>query len=98
MPELPVAGVRCSRDRVHLVGMGKQVPAMSRIKATRWFRLRLAFAIGVLILLAVELTGHRSWIVVALQALLIIGIIITSALDLRDVHGRRAAGPGTTSA
>ena len=70
----------------------------SRIRATRWFRLRLAFAIGVLALLVVELTGHRGLPVVIPQALLIAGIIITSVLDLRDVHGRRAAGPGTTSA
>jgi hypothetical protein len=54
----------------------------------------VAFALGVLILLAVELSGHRGLIVTVPQALLILGIIVTSALDLRDLHRRRAAnGP-----
>jgi 4-amino-4-deoxy-L-arabinose transferase-like glycosyltransferase len=66
---------------------------MVRASATRWFRLRLAFALGVLVLLVFELFGHRSWLVVLPQALLIVGIIITSALDLRDLRRRRAALP-----
>jgi hypothetical protein len=56
---------------------------MQRASATRWFRLRVAFALGVLALLAVELSGHRSLLVTIPQALLILGIIATSALDLR---------------
>lgn len=71
---------------------------MPRISVTKWFRLRLAFAVGVLVLLAIELTGHRSWPVLLLQVLLIIGIVITSALDLRDLRGRRTAAPGPPSA
>ncbi len=74
------------------------VPVMSRISATKWLRLRLAFAAGVLVLLAIELTGHRSWPVLLLQVLLIVGIVITSALDLRDLRGRRTAAPGPPSA
>ena len=71
---------------------------MSRISATKWFRLRLAFAIGVLVLLAIELSGHRSWPVILLQGLLIVGIVITSALDLRNLRGGRAAAPGPPAA
>jgi 4-amino-4-deoxy-L-arabinose transferase-like glycosyltransferase len=56
----------------------------------------VAFALGVLLLLAVELSGHRSWRVTLPQALLILGIIVTSALDLRDLRRRRAAaGPSS---
>jgi len=54
----------------------------------------VAFALGVLVLLPFELSGHRSWLVILPQALLILGIIITSALDLRDLHRRRAAATG----
>jgi hypothetical protein len=54
----------------------------------------VAFALGVLVLLAVELSGYRGLIVTFPQALLILGIIVTSALDLRDLLRRRAAdGP-----
>jgi hypothetical protein len=49
----------------------------------------------VLVLLGVELTGHKNLLVVLLQALFIAGIIVTSALDLRD--RRRAAAPESTS-
>ena len=73
---------------------GRQVPVMSRISATKWLRLRLVFAVGVLALLAIELTGHRSWPVLVLQVLLIVGIVITSALDLRELRGRNSAAPG----
>jgi uncharacterized membrane protein YecN with MAPEG domain len=64
---------------------------MSRISVTPWFRLRVGFAVGVLVLLALELTGHRPWPVLVLQVLLIAGIVITSALDFRDLRARRAA-------
>jgi hypothetical protein len=70
---------------------------MARAPATKWFRLRVAFALGALAILAFELSGHRSWLVILLQALLIVGIIVTSALDLRDLRRRRAAAPGPPS-
>jgi hypothetical protein len=68
---------------------------MQIVSATKRFRLRVAFALGVLALVAVELSGHRSLLVTIPQALLILGIIATSALDLRDILRRRggAAGP-----
>ena len=59
---------------------------MGRASETKWFRLRVAFALGVLVLLAFELSGHRSLLVTLPQALLILGIIVTSALDLRDLR------------
>jgi len=59
---------------------------MRRPSEVKWFRLRVAFALGVLILLVVELSGHRSWLVIVPQALLILGIIVTSVLDIRDVR------------
>jgi len=40
----------------------------------KWFRLRVALALGVLALLVVELSGHRTWLVVVPQALFIVGI------------------------
>jgi hypothetical protein len=64
------------------------------MSATKWFRLRLAFAIGVLVLLAIELSGHRSWPLFLLQGLLIVGIVVTSALDLRELRGGRTAASG----
>jgi hypothetical protein len=67
---------------------------MQKVSETKWFPLRVAFALGVLVLLAVELSGHRSWFVVLLQTLFILGIIVTGALDLWDLRRRRAAaGP-----
>jgi hypothetical protein len=67
---------------------------MQRPSETKWFRLRVAFALGVLVLLAFELSGHRTWLVTLPQTLLILGIIVTSALDLRDLRRRRAAAAG----
>jgi len=67
---------------------------MAKASETKWFRLRVAFASGVLVLLAFELSGHRTWLVILIQTLLILGIIVTSALDLLDLRRRRAAtGP-----
>jgi len=43
---------------------------MARALLTTWFRLRVACALGVLVLLLVELSGHRSELVVLLQTLL----------------------------
>ena len=67
---------------------------MARASATRWFRLRTAFALGVLVILAFELSGLRSWLVILLQGLLIVGIIVTSTLDLRALRRKRDAAPG----
>jgi len=70
---------------------------MARAAATKWFRLRVACALGVLVLVAFELAGHQGWLVILLQALLIVGIIVTSALDVRDLRRRRAPAPGPPS-
>jgi L-asparagine transporter-like permease len=56
---------------------------------TRWLRLRALFAVVVLVLLAVELFGQRSWLLGAIQILCIIGIVVTSVLDLRELRRRR---------
>ena len=48
---------------------------------------------GVLALLGVELSERRNWPVVLVQVLLITGIIVTSALDLRDLRHRQDEGP-----
>jgi len=53
-------------------------------------------ALGVLGLLGVELSGRRNWPVVLVQALLIVGIIVTSVLDLRDLRRERAEAPDRT--
>jgi len=67
---------------------------VQRVSETKWFPLRVAFALWVLVLLAVEVSGHRNWLVILVQVLLILGIIVTSALDLWDLRRRRAAaGP-----
>jgi len=69
---------------------------VARVSVTRWFWIRVALAVGVVALLAVELAGHRTWYVVALQAVLIVGIVLTSAADLREIrHGatKRGGGP-----
>jgi len=59
---------------------------------TKWFRLRVAFAVGVLALLGVELSGRKNLPpVVLVQAVLIVGIIVTSAVDLRDLRRRRGS-------
>jgi hypothetical protein len=60
---------------------------MGRASVTKWLRLRVAFALGVLVLLAVELSGYRGLIVTFPQALLILGIIVTSALDAMKERG-----------
>ena len=72
----------------------KMAPGMGRASATKWFRLRVTFALGVLVLLGLELSGHRGWLVIVPQVLLIAGVIVTSALDLRDLRRKRAAEPG----
>jgi hypothetical protein len=57
---------------------------------TKWLRLRAVFAVGVLALLVVELTtGRRGWPIVVPQAVLIVGIVITSLLDLNIIRARR---------
>jgi hypothetical protein len=49
----------------------------------------VVFAVAVLTLLVYELFGRRHWPVGFVQAVLIIGIIVTSALDLRDIGHRQ---------
>jgi hypothetical protein len=66
-----------------------------KVRVTKWLRLRAVFAIGVLALVPVELAGHRGWPVVVPQALLIVGIVTTSVVDLRE--GRKP-GQGSTAA
>jgi hypothetical protein len=56
---------------------------------TKWLRLRALFAVVVLVLLAVELFGQRSWLLGAIQILFIAGIVVTSILDLRELRRRR---------
>lgn len=65
---------------------GRLVPTMGRVVITRWFRLRVVFAVGVLALVAIELSGHRSWPVVLLQVLGTVGIVVSSAFDVRDLR------------
>jgi hypothetical protein len=65
---------------------------MRRPSQTKWFRLRVLFALGVLALLGVELSGRRNRPVVVAQAVLIAGIIVTSALDLRDLRHKPDQG------
>jgi uncharacterized membrane protein YecN with MAPEG domain len=50
----------------------------------------VAFALGVLGLLAYELAAGKNWLVVLVQVVLILGIIVTSALDLRDLRRQRS--------
>jgi hypothetical protein len=64
---------------------------MESISDTRWFWIRLGLALGVIALLGLELAGHRAWFVVLPQALLVVGIVVTSALDFRDLRRRTAA-------
>jgi hypothetical protein len=56
---------------------------------TKWLRLRALFAVVVLVLLAVELFGQRSWLLGAIQILFIAGIVVISILDLRELRRRR---------
>jgi hypothetical protein len=71
---------------------------MARTPPTKWFRLRLVLGVGVLALLAVDLSDHWRWPVLLAQDLLIAGVVVTSLLDLREVRVRRAAAPGAPSA
>ena len=54
------------------------------MRPTRWLRLRIACAVGVLAMLVVELTGHRTSAIELVQLVLIGGIVVTSVLDVRD--------------
>lgn len=48
-------------------------------------------------LLAFEVSGKRPWAVVLIQVLLIGGIVVTSALDMRDIRRRQARTPDPLS-
>lgn len=52
----------------------------------RWLGLRVAFASVVVALLVFELFTHRYWYVSLVQAVLVVGIIVTSVLDLRGIY------------
>jgi hypothetical protein len=56
---------------------------MPRFRRTRWFLLRVTFALGVLGLLIYDLALGLHRFVVVLQGVLILGIIVTSILGLR---------------
>ena len=49
------------------------------------------------VILGVGLSGHRGWPVVLIQALLIVGIVVTSVLDLTDLRHKKGEGPEATS-
>lgn len=59
------------------------------MRVTRWLKLRAVLAVGVLVLVAVELAGHRGPAVVVPQALLIMAIVVTVILDVRDIRRSR---------
>jgi hypothetical protein len=62
---------------------------------SKWVWIRAGLAVVVVALVILEVTGHRSWPVVLIQGMCIVGIIITVVLDLRDiVRRRRARGSG----
>ncbi|HUZ39888.1 MAG TPA: hypothetical protein VMU68_00645 [Acidimicrobiales bacterium] len=46
-------------------------------------------AVVVLTIVVVELTGHRSWPIEFVQVLVIAGIIIAVAFDVRDIRRQR---------
>jgi hypothetical protein len=62
---------------------------MPGMKATKWVRIRGVLAVGVLALVVVELTGRRSWSVVVPQVVLIVGIVVTSVLDVIALRRHR---------
>jgi hypothetical protein len=62
---------------------------MEPIRRTRWLRARIACAVGVLVLLVVELTGHQSLPIEVVQLTLVGGIVVTSVLDVVDLRRRR---------
>jgi hypothetical protein len=62
---------------------------MEPIRRTRWLRARIACAAGVLVLLVVELTGHRNLPIEVVQLTLTGGIVVTSVLDLVELRRRR---------
>jgi len=56
---------------------------------TRWLRLRAVFAVVILVLVIEELVGPRVWPAVLVQVIGIIGVVITSALDVHDIRRKR---------
>jgi hypothetical protein len=55
--------------------------------------LRIACATGVLVLLVVELSGHRSLPIEITQLSLIAGIVVTSVVDVMDLRRSRPDDP-----
>ncbi|HVB00885.1 MAG TPA: hypothetical protein VNE42_06450 [Acidimicrobiales bacterium] len=61
---------------------------MERRTKPRWFNLRVVFAVVVVALLCFDLLVRRYWFVSLVQVVLVVGIIVTSVLDLRDMGHR----------
>ena len=61
---------------------------MERRTRPRWFNLRVVSVLVVVGLLVFDLLVRRYWFVSLVQAVLVIGIIVTSVLDLRDLRHR----------
>lgn len=61
---------------------------MERRTRPRWFNLRVVSVLVVVGLLIFDLLVRRYWFVGLVQAVLVIGIIATSVLDLRDLRHR----------
>jgi len=61
---------------------------MERRTRPRWFNLRVVSVLVVVGLLIFDLLVRRYWFVSLVQGVLVIGIIVTSVLDLRDLRHR----------
>jgi len=61
---------------------------MERRTRPRWFNLRVVSVVVVVGLLVFDLLVRRYWFVSLVQAVLVIGIIVTSVLDLRGMRHR----------
>ncbi len=61
---------------------------MERGPRPRWFGARVAFALAVVALVAVELTSRRYRLAGIVQAVLIVGVIVASVVDIREIFHR----------
>jgi hypothetical protein len=61
---------------------------------TKWLWVRVVLAVAVLVMVGVELSGHRPTAMVVVQAILIVGILATVVADL-VAWRRRSVGSGT---
>lgn len=68
-----------------------QESSMGRGPRPRGFRLRVVFALAVIVLLVVELTSRRYRLAGIVQLVLIVAIIVASIVDIRDMfHKNRS--------